>query len=210
MEQYMNLSLVPQLLNTILLVVLFFYQRNRNKILLERIEHQHGVIEETKVIVTQQSTAIDSQSKVVDTAIKYTEAFSPQKLGDIIRREMAIEYAEERAKLEGEHAKQLSTLDGKNRELREATEKVAAVASEAAAQFVKPVVFSIVMHLITQPRQVRERFLTDMEDGPAKTMMTALFAKVEVQVVRGATTETPDLARGEGAHSPAHSVGDAG
>jgi uncharacterized coiled-coil protein SlyX len=206
----MNLSVVPQLLNTFLLVVLFFYQWNRNKVLLERIKHQHSVIEETKGIVIQQSTAIDSQGKVVDTAIKYTEAFSPQKLGDIIRREMAVEYAEERAKLEAAHAMQLSTLDGKNRELREASEKMMQVAIDAATDYVKPFVFSIVKHLVTQPRQVRELFLTDMDDGDAKTTIATLIAKVELHVGGATITETPDLVQSAGARNPMHSVGAAG
>ncbi|TOI71012.1 hypothetical protein CGI53_23460, partial [Vibrio parahaemolyticus] len=83
------------ILNSILLVFIFLYQKNKNKVLLDRITQQEKVINETKGIIEQQSTAIDSQSKVVDSALKYTETFSPEKIESVLKREIELEQKEQ-------------------------------------------------------------------------------------------------------------------
>ena len=56
--------------NTVLLLVLFFYQRNRNKVLEDQPLAQRQLLNETKTVVLKQASSIESQSKVVDTVLK--------------------------------------------------------------------------------------------------------------------------------------------
>ncbi len=81
--------------NTLLLIILFFYQRNRNIVLTEQLSAQQKLIDETKSVVMQQATALQSQSKVVESALQYSESFNPDKLESILRREFMIEHKEE-------------------------------------------------------------------------------------------------------------------
>jgi len=91
----MTIEILSTIANTILLIILFFYQKNKNKVLLDRIQHQENLLNETKSIVSQQSTAIESQSRVVDTALKYSELFDPKKIEGIVRKEMQIDHKAE-------------------------------------------------------------------------------------------------------------------
>ena len=81
-------------LNTVFLIILFFYQRNRNKTLAERIKEQSNLLKEAKDVVTQQAQAIDSQKQVVDTALTYSQAFDSKKLEELIRKKADLEYKE--------------------------------------------------------------------------------------------------------------------
>jgi hypothetical protein len=83
-------------------VILFFYQRNKNKVLKEQLNAQHLLINETKSVVTQQASAIESQSKVVETALKYTDAFDPKKLENVLRREIVINHHQEMEQFKSE------------------------------------------------------------------------------------------------------------
>jgi hypothetical protein len=96
------------IINTSLLVILFFYQRNKNKVLKDQLNAQHLLINETKSVVTQQASAIESQSKVVDTALKYTVAFDPKKLEDILRREIVIDHQQKMELFKSEFESQIT------------------------------------------------------------------------------------------------------
>jgi hypothetical protein len=97
------------IINTSLLVILFFYQRNKNKVLKEQLNAQHLLINETKSVVAQQASAIKSQSKVVETALKYTDAFNPKKLENVLRREIVIDHHQEMERFKSEFELQITT-----------------------------------------------------------------------------------------------------
>ncbi len=80
-----------EIINTVILVILFFYQRNKNKVLIDRINNQNTLLDE-------QSTAIENQSKVVDSAIKLFNAVNPEKIENIIKREASLEHSEKAKK----------------------------------------------------------------------------------------------------------------
>ncbi len=155
-------------INTVLLIIIFFYQRNRNKVLIDRIEEQEKVIVETKGIIMQQSTAIDSQSKVVDTAIKYSEAFSPEKLEAMIRREIEIEQKEKQNDI---NIKANSSLT-----------QLADIFGEQLSNHLTPFVEVIVKLLISLPKDERDQFVDEMEDGDAKEMLIKVLEKVDIEM----------------------------
>ena len=78
--------------NTIILILLFWYQKNKNKLLNDRISEQSKLLSETKNIILTQASAIESQKKVVDTAIKYSETFNYDKVETIVKKELELEY----------------------------------------------------------------------------------------------------------------------
>ncbi len=93
----MNIFL--SIVDTALLVILFFYQHHKNKVLQDNINAQSKLIDETKSVVIQQATALEGQAKVVDAALKYSSMFDPKKLEDIIRREIDIDHKNDIEKL---------------------------------------------------------------------------------------------------------------
>ena len=88
----MNEINLNDILNTCILLALFWYQRNKNKLLNDRISEQSELLSETKNIITNQATAIESQQKVVDSALKYSETFDYKKIETIIKKELDLEY----------------------------------------------------------------------------------------------------------------------
>jgi len=88
----MNEINLNDILNTCILLALFWYQRNKNQLLNDRISEQSKLLSETKNIITNQATAIESQQKVVDSALKYSKTFDYQKIETIIKKELDLEY----------------------------------------------------------------------------------------------------------------------
>ncbi len=88
------MELATTIINTVLLIALFWYQKNKNKVLEDRISEQSSLLKETKDVVTNQAQAIESQKKVVDTALEYSNKFDLKKIENIIKREVDIEYKE--------------------------------------------------------------------------------------------------------------------
>ncbi|OOE76564.1 hypothetical protein BZG25_15540 [Salinivibrio sp. ML198] len=174
-------NLIP-LINTAILLGIFFYQKNKNKVLVDRIEHQEKVLNETKGIVLQQSTAIDSQSKVVDTAIKYSESFSPEKLEKLIRKEVDLEQKEERGKLEEEIERQLREKDERIENLERVSKKSIEMAEEVTTNLLSPILGTLVKTLVFMPNDKKNEILNGIEDGASKEMLVSILTKVESQM----------------------------
>ncbi|KAB0678292.1 hypothetical protein F3X87_11720 [Aeromonas caviae] len=142
--------------NTLLLVILFFYQKNRNQVLTEHLSAQRRLIDETKSVVIQQATALEGQGKVVETALKYSEAFDPTKLETIIRREIDVEYKEKIENLKKE-------FEGRNTQTVENIEKlvngvvvaVSTSAAEATLSFIEPMLPHVIRSLVSMPKDER-------------------------------------------------------
>ena len=111
-----SMSEISQWINTILLIIILCYQWNKNKAFSHRIDQQTKLLNDTKIVVTQQATAVDSQAKVVETAIKYTESFDPEKIESILRKQIETESAEKLSELEKQYQKELSNKDQKYKE----------------------------------------------------------------------------------------------
>jgi hypothetical protein len=109
----MKIEYIFSIANIVILLFIFFYQKNRNKLLLERIESQGKLLNETNSIVTTQSSAIQNQHTIVDTAIKYSEAFSLEKIETIIRREIEVEKSEEKKEIVQEYSSEISQISKK-------------------------------------------------------------------------------------------------
>ena len=109
----MKIEYIFSIANLIILLFIFFYQKNRNKLLLERIESQGKLLNETNSIVTTQSSAIQNQHTIVDTAIKYSEAFSLEKIETIIRREIEVEKSEEKKEIIQGYSSEISQMNRK-------------------------------------------------------------------------------------------------
>ena len=150
------LEIFFSVVNTLILVILFFYQRNRNQVLTEHLSAQRKLIDETKSVVTQQATALEGQGKVVETALKYSEAFDPTKLETIIRREIDIEHKEKLENLKKE-------FEGRNTQAAESIEKLvngvvvaaSTSAAEATFSFVEPMLPLVMRSLVSMPKDER-------------------------------------------------------
>jgi hypothetical protein len=130
--------------NTLLLVILFLYQRNRNKVLEDQLSAQRQLLDETKNVVTQQATAIDGQSKVVDTALKYTAAFDLKKLEDLLRREIAIEQKEEVSHLRKELEAKSNDQEAQNAKVMALITRLTEIATDVAAHVTQEMVVPLV------------------------------------------------------------------
>ncbi|MGS0675410.1 hypothetical protein [Shewanella sp. 125m-1] len=86
---------LASIINTILLIAIFWYQKSKNKVLADRITEQSNLLRETKDVVTQQAKAIESQKLVVDTALEYSKAFDLEKIESVIKREVTLDYKEQ-------------------------------------------------------------------------------------------------------------------
>ena len=105
-----------QWLNTLLLLFILWFQWNRNKILSERIDQQTNLIKDTKSVVTQQATALESQAKVVETAVRYSEAFDPAKMEAVLRKQVEIESLEKITNFEKQYQQELIEKDEKHKQ----------------------------------------------------------------------------------------------
>ncbi|WP_420934896.1 hypothetical protein ACOJR9_02850 [Alteromonas sp. A081] len=167
------------LLNTIILLIIFFYQKNRNKLLVERISQQEKVINETKGLISQQSTAIDSQKKVVDTALKYAESFSVEKIEQSVR--LAVEA--EQKQVQKAHA----SFESKEYEelLDAATQlgKIAEQSNEKASQLLKegvePLAVQLTMLLQEKTKEDRNIIIEKLAPGLAREIMRNIFSKID-------------------------------
>ncbi len=92
------LELMP-IANTIILIIIAIYQKNKNKLLLDRIKSQGELLAESKNLIEQLTTGINGQGRIVETAMKYADGFDPGKFEDLIRKQVQIESDEEVAEL---------------------------------------------------------------------------------------------------------------
>mgnify|MGYP001387257618 CR=1 FL=1 len=153
--------------NTLLLIILFFYQRNKNKTLKDRLDSQSALLEDTKALVVQQSAAIKSQRDVVESALAYSEKFDPDKLENIIRREVSQENSQEVAELRRQFAAELANVELRESEkTKEIFERLADVSTEIAAEKIAPLLRYVLLSLINmdidQRRKAIEKFPSDL------------------------------------------------
>ena len=179
----MQIEDIVPLVNTAILLGIFLYQKNKNKVLVDRIEHQQKLLSETKGIVLQQSTAIDSQGKVVDTAIKYSEAFSPDKLEKLIRKEVDIEQKEEREKLASELRSRIKDRDKRIELLEKKSQESQDLAQTVTSDMLPPLMETLVKVLILMSDEERSKVLDEMKEGASKEMLISVLRKVEAQMM---------------------------
>ena len=179
----MQIEDIVPLVNTVILLGIFLYQKNKNKVLVDRIEHQQRLLSETKGIVLQQSTAIDSQGKVVDTAIKYSEAFSPDKLEKLIRKEVDIEQKEEREKLASELRNRIKDRDKRIELLEKKSQESLDLAQTVTSDMLPPLMETLVKVLILMSDEERSKVLDEMKEGTSKEMIISVLRKVEAQMM---------------------------
>ncbi|TGK10139.1 hypothetical protein EHO58_01570 [Leptospira selangorensis] len=162
------------ILNSILLVIIFFYQMNKNRVLLDRINHQSSMIDETKSLIGQQSTAIDSQGKVVETALKYSESFSPEKLEKIIRREAELEQREEREKIIAEYDQKLMKAEQNSLSRMQAE----VIVNHMADNYVVPILLGLLPLVFDMPVDERRDFFEGIKNESAKKMIVNTYEKI--------------------------------
>ncbi|EGR1170781.1 hypothetical protein K6P01_004621 [Vibrio parahaemolyticus] len=163
------------ILNSILLVFIFLYQKNKNKVLLDRITQQEKVINETKGIIEQQSTAIDSQSKVVDSALKYTETFSPEKIESVLKREIELEQKEQIDKIKEEYENKHIPKEELANVLESLVPKLSERLSEVTSEFTEPFVNALVRAIAKLSESEREDVLSHIQDVRQREMVKEIY-----------------------------------
>ena len=162
------MELIAAITNTILLIVIFLYQINKNKLLSERIAEQSNLLVETKNVVTQQAEAINSQKKVVDTALEYTKIFDVSKIESMIRREVELDYKEVLKKKEEDSNKKISDIQLTKDTVIERTKyEVKYVTEEMAHRYIGPLTGELYRLLISYSKEDREKVLSKIPDAIA-------------------------------------------
>lgn len=175
------------IVNTLLLVILFFYQKYRNKILEDHLSEQSKLIDETKSVVTQQATALEGQSKVVETALKYTESFDLQKIEMIIRREVEMDNKLKLDQLKKDFEDQISKTAKSKQNFKEfiltLINTAASTASEAATNYISPFMPYIIQSLILMPKEERSRAIKALPD-PFQSNLSETISKAEAELLK--------------------------
>lgn len=104
------MEILLSIINTALLIAILWYQKNKNKVLSDRISEQSLMLKETKDIISQQSMAIDSQKSVVDTALEYSKHFDIEKVESLIKREVELEHRQSLKEIEDKYEDEISSL----------------------------------------------------------------------------------------------------
>lgn len=193
----MNIEVVPAIINTILLLILLLYQKNRNKVLLDRVEQQEKLLNETKGIVSKQSTAIDSQSKVVDTAIKYSQFFDPQKLEEVIRKEFEVEHKVEIAQLKSQYEGKLNNnkvipavRDNKTVDI----DILESVIRTFIEDLTKPVMITLILLFYHFPIDERKKIISNIPEGTGKDIIVSVIEDIDKKLLnQGINVNSPFL-----------------
>ncbi|CZF78623.1 hypothetical protein GCE9029_00956 [Grimontia celer] len=175
----MELSELVPLANTVILVFIFFYQKFKNAVLLDRIGQQERLLSETRGLVEKQATAIDGQAKVVDTALKYTESFSADKLETIIKREVESEFKQKISDIEQNHQQEKEELLLKSSAFSELAEESITYSNEMLERHYKPLMNSVIWYLLSLEIDARNHFIETMKDSEAKKIIIAVIEEVD-------------------------------
>ncbi len=150
----MDIERFLPLINTLILILIFFYNKVKNKVLVDKIKEQSNLLKETKDVVTQQAQAIESQKKVVDTAVLYSNNFDLKKIENIVKRELSLDYEEKLKKKENEiklnNAKFKIIIDE--------------LANDTAKNLIAPIIISLIVLLSEKNKEERERLLAEIPD----------------------------------------------
>ncbi|WP_290612620.1 hypothetical protein [Arsukibacterium sp. UBA3155] len=165
------MDIFMSVINTVILVALFWYQKNKNKVLVDRISEQSNLLNETKDVVLNQAQAIESQKRVVETALQYTSNFDVSKVESIIKREIELDYKE---KIQEQETK-ISHQEQKLGKATEAMKKVIMESTkELTASYIVPLSSEIYSLMLTAPREKREQVLSKLPESIAETMRSSL------------------------------------
>jgi hypothetical protein len=165
------MELVSTIINTILLLALFWYQRNKNKVLEDRITEQSSLLKETKDVVTNQARAIESQKTVVDAALEYSSNFDSEKLQEIVAREIRLDYQET---IE-QHKAQLAEHERTIEEWSQARAKEIEVSAEnMASEYILPLTFALYGLLLTASKTEREEALSNIPEFISEQLQPGL------------------------------------
>jgi uncharacterized coiled-coil protein SlyX len=171
-------------LNIILLIVLFNYQRNRNKALEVQLSEQRQLINEATLVVTQQSSAIEGQRKVVDTALQYSSAFDPKKLEEVFRRELSVEHNKEIEELKLTLIKDKNNLSQPNDFTTLINELLSSIneiyIKTCLEMFVSPLLPYVVISLREKPKKQREEEIAKFET-PLRDLLIKIVAHTEAE-----------------------------
>jgi hypothetical protein len=165
------------LINTVILVIILFYQINRNKTMLLRIDSQHKLLEETKSVILQQKTAIESQSAVVDSALKYSDKFDVNKIEEIIKRETVLEYSEKIKSIEGNFRNELDNMISKDK-LNEILKQLI----KYITNLFNPSIAAHIQHLLSLSMEDKIKEIDSIENAEAKDFVKAIISSVEIMI----------------------------
>lgn len=163
------MELILSIINTFILLALFWYQKNKNKLLSDRITEQSKMLRETKDVVTNQAQAIDSQKKVVESALEYSKAFDFSKIESIIKREANLEYQQRIKEQEEKINKHEKTLEKYNGAISKSVELV-------ISDFVVPLTKDLLALLYFKSEDEREKVLSNIPISLADQMKEILKA----------------------------------
>lgn len=175
------------IVNLIGLAALFWYQHYRMKLLSESLERQRSLLEETKNVVSQQATAISSQSTVVDAAVKYSQAFSPDRIEQMVRKELELEYRGEKKELE----EKINALSQRPDIPTDAVSKVAERAVKKVADMFLPVVTRYSIHLLMLPDSERTKELDQIDVPEIRELLVGIVAKGQ-ELIKTMKLENPN------------------
>ena len=157
---------IPGLINTALLVALFWYQKNKNKVLSDRIAEQSTLLRETKDVIANQSEAIESQKKVVQSALEYANAFDLSKIEALIKKEADLEYQQV--------IKDKEEVINKHKEDIEKNKKaIMMVIEHMTSDYVSPLMKELMGLLLLKGTDEREKVLSNIPEGIANSMRDA-------------------------------------
>ncbi len=150
-----------------------------------RIDHQTKLVQDTKSVVTQQATALESQAKVVETAVRYSEAFDPTKIEDVLRKKIEIDSLEKIANLEKEYRREISDKDEKHKKLLNDLLNSAIEATTTAVQDHIKLFLNIVIGLMVRvaPNE-REALIAELPDGPNKDWLNKASKEIDEERAR--------------------------
>ncbi len=175
---------IASIINLILLVLIFNYQKNKNKLMLQKIKDQEALLSETKNIVTTQSVAIEGQGRVVETALKYSESFSLEKIEGIIKRELMAEWADEKRSIEERHKAERERLKGVSDKLGTKGLEAVELAKKLSSDLVKPTMKALIVALCKMPLKQRDEVIHNMEENSAKEMVMAILEDVYKEAIK--------------------------
>lgn len=169
-------------INTVLLIGIFLYQHNKNKVLTDRISQQTQLLKDTKSVVTQQATAVESQSRVVETAVRYSEAFNPEKLEQVLRRQLEAESSKRIVEMEQQFKGELSAQKQEQQRIRQTLLNTAI--TQIAVGYTFPILKLALELMVRVPSEERKACIAEMPDGPIKDQLLALSAQVDAEFER--------------------------
>lgn len=83
-----SISSITAIANTVLLILIFFYHQNKNKVLNEQLDHQQKNID-------RMSELVNLQSNVVNSTMEYAGKFNLKEVESLITRELNLQFDKE-------------------------------------------------------------------------------------------------------------------